>query len=101
MAVWMSLTVTSEESYSIWKVVVGPVLPALHAVTPANFSTFAEIILRSVEQVMPLTLVLIVADLSETCVASCVVDCAEADMAEAKTKVIANTNMVMLFIVKD
>jgi hypothetical protein len=76
---------------------VGPVLPALQVLTPFIFSTFAEIIFKSVEQVMPLTFVDIVFVESDTCSFSDT-DCAKVVAVEAKTKVIAKTNIFENFI---
>src|SRR3972149_7209238 len=55
MAAKISFSETKAGLYLTSKVVVVPCLPALQLLTPLSFSTLAEIIFKSIEQVMPLT----------------------------------------------
>ena len=72
--------------------VVGPVLPALQVLTPFNFSTFAEIIFRSVEQVIPLTFVSMVFVVSAVCTFS-VTDCAKVAVVVTSINAIVKTRI--------
>ena len=99
MAAKISFSVTNAGLYFTSKVVVVPCFPALQLLTPFTFSTLAEIIFKSIEQVMPLTLTVAVFKLSVVWFE--VVVCENAKFVVAVNTVKAKTNDFMNFIFTD